>query len=396
MPLDREEYVEQAYFFQTLRERMQQEMSTQDLLDAIRQEVLATTMLPFALDFMSGELRLTGGFATAMARLPHYFTPFQTYVVGEAEKAEGRFDFRIALEILQREVEYRAAGALAARNLSLPVRNPVPQPPGLRPRAGGHGRRSDLRRDWREWILTVRRQVGLIDFGDMIYVRSELYRKTRKKAEKPILFGEKEGRIALANRRKDPLYLFSALQRHLGYPSVPRPRPEDTQRYLLPALQRHVDRLETRMKLLEEELRGGINLSRFYAEKGEKSGRVESGVGGEWLSKSLASRVHAARTPAWTRGLRTFSTRSRLFLSPARHLPELGQFGGRRGPATLRLRRVAGAGQVVVHRGRLLQLLKATRPSPGGASFRASPRRDRCGRWRNRRWPAWCSPRTAR
>ena len=109
MPLDREEYVEQAYFFQTLRERMLQDMSTQDLLDAIRQEVLATTMLPFALDFMAGELRLTGGFATAMARLPHYFTPFQSYVVGEAEKAEGRFDFRIALEILQREMEYRAA-----------------------------------------------------------------------------------------------------------------------------------------------------------------------------------------------------------------------------------------------------------------------------------------------
>ena len=60
---------------------------------------------------MADELRLTGGFATAMARLPHYFTPFQAYVVGEAEKAEGRFDFRVALEILQREAEYRAAGA---------------------------------------------------------------------------------------------------------------------------------------------------------------------------------------------------------------------------------------------------------------------------------------------
>jgi len=57
MPLDREEYVEQAYFFQTLRERMQLDMSTQDLLDSIRQEVLTTTMLPFALDFMAGELR---------------------------------------------------------------------------------------------------------------------------------------------------------------------------------------------------------------------------------------------------------------------------------------------------------------------------------------------------
>ena len=63
------------------------------------------------------------------------------------------------------------------------------------------------------------------------------------------------------------------MQRHLGYPSVPRPRPEDTQRYLLPALQRRVERLETRMKLLEEELRGGINLARFYASKeGKGSG----------------------------------------------------------------------------------------------------------------------------
>jgi hypothetical protein len=37
MLLDREEYVEQAYFFLTIRERMQQSMSTQDLLVAARQ-----------------------------------------------------------------------------------------------------------------------------------------------------------------------------------------------------------------------------------------------------------------------------------------------------------------------------------------------------------------------
>ena len=182
MPLDREEYVEQAYFFQTLRERMQQEMSTQDLLDAIRQEVLATTMLPFALDFMAGELRLTGGFATAMARLPHYFTPFQTYVVGEAEKAEGRFDFRIALEILQREVEYRAGGAspqgIFLYQFETLCRNRLGYDRGLEAMAGD----SIFDENWREWILTARHQVGLIDFGDMIYVRSELYRQTRGEA----------------------------------------------------------------------------------------------------------------------------------------------------------------------------------------------------------------------
>lgn len=85
-----------------------------------------------------------------------------------------------------------------------------------------------------------------------------------------MLFGAKEGRIALANRRKDPLFLFSALQRHLGYPSVPRPsrgpQPED----VLPTLQRKVERMASRIKLLEEEVRGGINLKRFYGP--EKTG----------------------------------------------------------------------------------------------------------------------------
>ena len=272
--MDREEYVEQAYFFQTLRERMQQNMSTQDLLDAIRQEVLATTMLPFAVDFMAGELRLTGGFATAMARLPHYFTP-----VPDLRGRRGR-EGRGALRFPHRPGDSAARGRVSRAKGASPqgiflyqfetlCRNRLGYDRGLEAMAGD----PIFDEDWREWILTVRRQVGLVDFADMIYVRSELYRKTREKAEKPILFGEKEGRIALANRRKDPLYLFSALQRHLGYPSVPRPRPEDTQRYLLPALQRRVERLETRLKLLEEELRGGINLSRFYAGgegKGEK------------------------------------------------------------------------------------------------------------------------------
>ena len=59
MLLDREEYVEQAYFFRTLRERMQQSMATQELLAAIRHEILSTTSLPYALDYLAGELRLT-------------------------------------------------------------------------------------------------------------------------------------------------------------------------------------------------------------------------------------------------------------------------------------------------------------------------------------------------
>jgi hypothetical protein len=270
MHLDREEYVEQAYFYRTLRERMQQGMSTQELLVSIRQEILSTTKLPMALEFMAGELRLTGGFGTAMARLPHYFTPFQTFVIQEAEKEEGRFDFRIALEILEREAEYRAKGisvqGIFLYQFETLARNRLGYDRGLIAVAGDPA----FDEAWREWIATVRNQVGFIDIADMIYVRSEYYRQRRGDPGKPILFGEKEGKIALANRRKDPLFLFAALARHLGYPSVPRPKFQESEEQLIVLVQRRIDRLEGRLKLLEEEIRGGINLSKFYVQESSK------------------------------------------------------------------------------------------------------------------------------
>jgi hypothetical protein len=78
-----------------------------------------------------------------------------------------------------------------------------------------------------------------------------------------VLFGEREGRIALANRRKDPLFLFASLHRQLGYPEVPRPQVA-AQEALLPQIARRLEQLETRMKLMEEEQRGGLDLTKFY------------------------------------------------------------------------------------------------------------------------------------
>jgi hypothetical protein len=128
---------------------------------------------------------------------------------------------------------------------------------------------------WRDWILALRRQIGLVDFAEMIYVRSEYYVKQRRaqgldtdEPGRQILFGEKEGRIALAHRRKDPLLLFAALQRHLNYPTVPRPARPDEQKHVVPLLIRRVERLEQRLKLIEEEQRGGIDLSRFMPKDG--------------------------------------------------------------------------------------------------------------------------------
>ena len=276
MPLDREEYVEQAHFFSSLKLRIEEGIPTQDLLASVREEILATTKLPMAIDYMAGELRLHGVFATAMAKLAHYFAPFQTFVVGEAESDRGRFDLPLALEILAREANYRASGAtpqgLFLFQFESISRNRLGYDRGLESIA------ADPAYDaaWRDWILMVRRQVGLVDIADLIYVRSEYYveqqaRLGRDPEDPPraVLFGEREGRIALANRQKEPLLLFAALHRQLGYPEVPIRKPVDQTPQLIPQLLRRLERIEARFKLLEDEQRGGIDITKFYGPPGE-------------------------------------------------------------------------------------------------------------------------------
>ena len=98
--LDREEYIEQAYLFRSLAERITAGIAAQEALAAIGQEVLATSKLPMAIDYLVGELKLVGTLSTAMARMPHYFTAFQTFIMRQAEAEAGRFDIRTALAIL--------------------------------------------------------------------------------------------------------------------------------------------------------------------------------------------------------------------------------------------------------------------------------------------------------
>ena len=54
--LDREEYVEQEYFFRVYRERLQEGVPSQEILQTIHEELLATTRLPMAIDFMRAEI----------------------------------------------------------------------------------------------------------------------------------------------------------------------------------------------------------------------------------------------------------------------------------------------------------------------------------------------------
>src|SRR5262249_46229742 len=122
---------------------------------------------------------------------------------------------------------------------------------------------------WRGYADLVRRQGGTVEFADLVYLRSELYiqeqRRTQPDYQPPVppLFGAKEGKIAKANRGRDPLYLFAALQRQLGYPEVPKPKPPDDLATRFLALKARVRDLEQRLQLVESELRGQIDLSKF-------------------------------------------------------------------------------------------------------------------------------------
>jgi len=268
--LDRAEFVEQGYLFQLLRERIGEQMPMQELLEQLRFELLATTKLPMAIDFLLTELKHSGVMAPAMQRLGHYFTSFQTYLIQESESDTGRFDTSTALMILEADAKYRAAGATPAGmflyQFEVLCRNRLNYDRGLTAMS------FDPMYDpvWAKWILMLRAQVGLIELADLLFLASDEYKRRLVEAnqsteeKEPFLFGEREGRIAFGNRRKEPLYLFAAMQRHLGYPAVPRPKAPNKEHEIIPQMARRIERLESRIKLLEEEQRSGVDLTKFY------------------------------------------------------------------------------------------------------------------------------------
>ena len=267
MTLPLEEYIEQAFLFENFRSRIEEGYSAQEFLTAIRSELLATVQLPMAIEFLLTDLKHTGLLSSAMRRITHYFTPFQAFVIAESEREESRFDFRIALEILAREAKYRSETppiqGLFFYQFETLCRNRLGYDRGLETLIQD----TAYNDDWKEWLTILRRQIGLVDLAEMIFYRSEFYKTKNTESDVVSLFGEREGRIAFASRKRDPVFLFSALSRHLGYPSVPRQQRASEEENLVPLLQRRVEHLENRLQLLEEELRGGVNLKRFYVQK---------------------------------------------------------------------------------------------------------------------------------
>jgi hypothetical protein len=267
--LDREEYIEQAYFFRVLRERLVEGLATQVILQGIHQEILSTTRLPFAIQFLATELKHTGLLSSGFARLGHYFTPYQAFVVAGSEEEARRFSTDLALQVLEREAQYRA-GTISKAGLFIYqfeaiCRNRLGYDAGIK------AMKADPYYDepWRGFLEMMMLQLGVVDFADVIYLRSDLYVQEQKQRDPgyepslPPLFGEKEGKIARANQERDPLYLFAALQRQLGYPEVPRPKARDDTIVKVETLQAKVRDLEMRLKLLESEMRGTLDLSKM-------------------------------------------------------------------------------------------------------------------------------------
>lgn len=276
--LDREEYIEQTHFFRVFAERLRENISSQEILTTVQEEILSTTKLPMAIDFLRSEILLQGRICDGMARLDHYFAPFQAFIMRQAEQeTKSRFDQFMALEILTREAEYRANNptpqGLFIYQFECLSRNRLGYTDGLVAISG------DPLYDeaWREWFGVLRRELGTSEFSDMVYFRSEQFVADRRRANHdpgfnvpyPTLFGLREGRIAKAHRKKDPLYMFAALQRQLGYPSVPRMKPKLDQPVIHPVLEQRLQRIEQSLKIVQAELKGGIDLTQFFKKPDE-------------------------------------------------------------------------------------------------------------------------------
>lgn len=258
--LDTDEYIEQAYFFHAFRIRQLDGQPSQEILSRIHEELLAITRLQMAVQFMSTELKHTGMLSTAVARLTHYFTPFQTFVLSKAEEEGQRFSMTTALEVLEHEAQYRSQKptpqGLFVYQFEVLCRNRLGYDDGLNAMMLD----SFYSSDWREYLEMVRVNIGEIEFADLVFIRSEVYAVEHRAREStlklpPVLFGEKEGKIARANRGRDPLYLFAALQRHLNYPKVPFLRKMDNPLQQLPTILAKLRELEQRLKHLENEAR---------------------------------------------------------------------------------------------------------------------------------------------
>jgi hypothetical protein len=154
--------------------------------------------------------------------------------------------------------------------------------------------------EWGRWIMRLAASLGERELAEVVYLASQHFQNRRTTSRSPMntspadskaapdepsattpaaaLFGDQEGRIAKANIGRDPLYFFAALQRQLGYPSVPRSisAEADENKKLPPFLEARLNKIEQRLKITEMEVKGGIDLTRFYKQPDSETPKFDS------------------------------------------------------------------------------------------------------------------------
>jgi hypothetical protein len=83
LPLEREEYASNRNtFFGFIASDCWKAFLLQEILQTIHEELLATTRLPMAIDFLRAEILHHGRIRRARwLELAHYFAPFQAFVI---------------------------------------------------------------------------------------------------------------------------------------------------------------------------------------------------------------------------------------------------------------------------------------------------------------------------
>ena len=266
---DHDECIEQAYFFRTFRERIVANIPAQETLARLHEELLSSTKMPFAVQFLSLELKHSGLLSNGFAKLSHYFTPFQTFVMKQADSETSKFTTLVGLQILEREADYKAdqpsPSGLFVYQVETLCRNRLGYDYGLDAIGGD----PFYDGEWKKFAELVRRQIGIIDFAELVYLRSEFYLSDRRRLEPayepslPPLFAEREGKIAKASLGRDPLFLFAALQRQLNYPEVPRARPREDIASKFDQYEIKFREMEARIRMLEAESRGTFDPTQF-------------------------------------------------------------------------------------------------------------------------------------
>ena len=276
--LSREEHIEQEYFFRVYRERLEENVPSQEVLKTVHEEILSTTRLPMAIDFMRAEILHNGRISDAMTRLSHYFTPWQSFVISRAEEDVSRFDQTTALDILERQAGYftrePTPQGLFIFQFECLTRNRLGFREGVQAIAGDPY--YDER--WQKWIRSLNNRLGAAELAELVFRASDHFVRLRTSQSadanavvehEQALFGEQDGRIAKANIGREPLYFFAALQRQLNYPEVPRSVVDEDE--TLPRfLEDRLHKIEQRLKIAEMELKGGIDLTRFYKSQDQK------------------------------------------------------------------------------------------------------------------------------